>query len=525
VVEQLMTLPAHLDNLEGLKRTGSGWMALCPVHADRNPSLSLTVTDDGKVLAHCHAGCDQASVAQALNLHAEPKHETGEWTPRGDAIAVYHYIDEDGTLLFDVCRTADKQFPQRRPDHTAKSGWRWNLGDTRRVLYRLPEVIAGVAAGQSIYVTEGEKDAEALRAQGKVATCNPGGAGKWKPEYAAYLIDATVIICADKDTPGQAHARTVAASLDGVAQAVWIVEAADPHKDIAAHLNAGLSLSAVTVTHKPLEPAKPDLAPDIHDLLAEDEPDHDWLVPGLLERGERFMLTGFEGLGKTMFMRMFAVCFAAGIHPTTYQLIKPCRVLYVDCENTKRQNRRAYAPIVAEAARRQAVPAGGLRLIQKPEGIDLGTSGDAAWLLERVQAHRPDVLFIGPLYRLHIENPNDEATARKVVAALDAVRVQGDCALMIEAHAGHGEWGTKRSVRPVGSSLYLRWPEYGFGIRPSPGIDTGELRPSQVELTAWRGARDERQWPTDWIFGSKRHEGWPWVPFKSQPRIDLEAAS
>lgn len=512
-----MTLPTHLEQLDGLKHTGAGWVARCPTHEDRNPSLSLTITDDGKVLAHCHAGCDQAALAEALDLRAD-RGTSAEWTPRGEAIAVYHYVDENGELLFDVCRTADKQFPQRRPDPSAKSGWRWSLGDTRRIPYRLPELLEAIRDGRSVMIAEGEKDVEALRVAGRVATCNPGGAGKWRAEYAAHFVGASVTICADKDTPGQAHARAVAASLERVADAIWIVEAADPHKDVSAHLTAGLPLSEMTVTHRPDVPAKPDLAPDIYEVLTEPEPDYDWIVPGLLERGERFMLTGWEGLGKSEWLRMISVCLAAGIHPVDFvPAFEPRKVLVIDCENTPRQIRRAYRPIVEQANAVARLPIGGLRLIRRPEGVNLPHPDGAAWLLERVTAHKPDVLVIGPLYRLHLDNPNDESTARKVTEAIDMARIESDCAVLLEAHAGHGEWGKNRSVRPVGSSLYLRWPEYGYGMRPAES-ELEAQRPQAVDLVGWRGPRDERNWPMHLEYGSRQNSPWPWVPTSTELR-------
>jgi hypothetical protein len=499
-------LPPELETLPKLKRSGDGWVACCPVHDDSSPSLTLRVADDGKILAHCHAGCDQTAIAEALGLRGQPSPAT--WTPAGDAIAVYDYRDESGQLLFQVCRTADKQFPQRRPDLTAKSGWRWQLGDTRRVLFRLPELLAGAGDGRSVCVTEGEKDALALVAAGKVATCNPGGAGKWRAEYAPFFRDTEVTVFADKDTPGQAHARTVAASLQGVARRVWIVEAADPHKDIAAHLAAGLPLAAVNVTRKPDELIVPDLAPDLQDILGLVMPPHMWLVEGLLERGERLMLTGTEGLGKTMLLRQLAVCLAAGIHPTLFTRIDPLKVLYVECENSLRQSRRKFRPM-AEAVSRHGVTMGRgmLRMIFKPNGLNLPNADDAAWLLERVTAHAPDVLVIGPLYRLHLDNPNNEETARRVTIALDAARNLNDCGLLIEAHSGHGEAGQGRPIRPTGSSLYLRWPEFGLGLRSVNPADDQETR---VHLAAWRGPRDEREWPRRLrrAYGT----GWAWEP-------------
>jgi len=50
----------------GGRRTGSHWMALCPTHEDSDPSLSIRDANDGKVLVHCHAGCDQSIVIGAL---------------------------------------------------------------------------------------------------------------------------------------------------------------------------------------------------------------------------------------------------------------------------------------------------------------------------------------------------------------------------------------------------------------------------------------------------------------------------
>ena len=498
-------LPPELEaKLDGLKRNGADWAALCPLHPDRNPSLAIKITSEGKPLLYCHAGCDQTALAEHFGLRGE--RERGEWTPHGTAIAVYDYRDEDGKLLYQVLRTADKQFPQRRPDPTTKTGWRWQLGDVRRVPFRLTQLLDAVRDGRSVCIAEGEKDVLALVAAGHIATCNPGGAGKWRPEFAPIFADASVTVFADKDATGRAHARQVAASLDGIARAVWVVEAADPHKDISAHLAAGLTLSDVLVTHRPEDRTTPDLAPDLLDMLAANLPDYDWLVDGLLERGERFMLTGEEGLGKSMLLRQFAVCLASGIDPVTFAVIDPLRVLFLDFENSERQTTRAFRPMVQAAARVGCpLQPGMLRVKPLPNGVNLPAEDDAAWLLERVTAHKPDVLFMGPLYRMYLDNPNNEETARRVVAAIDAARNLNDCAVMIEAHAGHGEAGSGRPVRPVGSSLYLRWPEFGYGLRRFSGDDGNQ----RVQLKAWRGPRDERCWPAAL---RRSMSGLPWEP-------------
>ena len=150
-------------------------------------------------------------------------------------VAIYDYVDEAGKLLYQVARFTPKGFAQRRPD--GKGGWTWKLGRTRRVLYRLPRVRAAVSSGKRIWITEGEKDVHAVEAAGEVGTCNSGGAGKWRAEYADHLRGAKVAIIADADEPGRKHAQEVARSLEGVAAEVKIGEPA-VGKDAADHLAA-----------------------------------------------------------------------------------------------------------------------------------------------------------------------------------------------------------------------------------------------------------------------------------------------
>ncbi len=504
-----------LPRLEGVRQSGGNFSARCPAHDDRNPSLSISVGKTQPVVLHCQAGCPADDVLAAIGLtpadlckprDAEPARE--EWTPRGPAVAVYSYVDEAGKLLFQVCRTADKQFSQRRPDPSRRSGWEWRLGDVRRVLYRLPKVIEAVAAGREVFIVEGEKDVHALEHHRQVATCNSGGAGKFLPEYAEFLREATVTIVADTDKPGQAHARQVAQLLDGVAARTRIVEAA-VGKDASDHLGAGRTIEEFITTWTSEQPVKVDLAIDLWEFIGTEDAPYDWAIPGLLERGDRLILTGFEGLGKSMLTRQMAVCAAAGIHPFAWNReYEPKQVLFIDLENSERQGRRRFRPLAAASISAQhRVPDGGLRLIHRPEGIDLTRDGDAAWLLERVTAHKPDLLFVGPFYRLHAADMNDERAARRVVGVLDAARAQADCALITEAHAGHGEQGKNRSVRPLGSSLLLRWPEFGLGLAPAEDPPPGQPCRA-VYLKPWRGARDERNWPTHLIWGNPN--GWPW---------------
>ena len=154
-------------------------------------------------------------------------------------VATYDYRDVDGRLVYQVIRYTPKSFSQRRPD-----GARWanDLKGVDRLPYRLPELLAAAAAGQTIYVTEGEKDADALVRAGVAATCNSGGAGKWRADFAEHFAGAAeVIVVADKDEPGLAHAAAVQASLAETGIPVRIVQSA-AGKDATDHLVAGHGL-------------------------------------------------------------------------------------------------------------------------------------------------------------------------------------------------------------------------------------------------------------------------------------------
>ncbi|MFF0409151.1 AAA family ATPase [Kitasatospora sp. NPDC004745] len=249
---------------------------------------------------------------------------------------------------------------------------------------------------------------------------------------------------------------------------------------------------------------------DMLDFLDGPDPGYDWVSPGYLERGERCIWTAGEGGGKSVLLRQIAVCIAAGILPFDGRPAAhgPKRVLVLDCENNVRQSRRHYSRLF-EIAEQQgmAVRRGQFAFDLRPEGVDLTRAAGRAWLMRRVEAVQPDLLVVGPIYRLHEGDPNDERHARAVTVALDQARLVADSAMVLEAHAAKGNGQGPRPLAPVGSGLWLRWPEYGMGLRPVEDARSAqEDRARRVVL--WRGAREERHWPA---FVCQGAEGsWPW---------------
>jgi hypothetical protein len=160
-----------------------------------------------------------AAWLRSEGLMAQP-HVVSHTKPK--IVEVYPYRDEKGELLFEVVRFDPKDFRQRRPD--GHGGYIYSLKDTRRVPYRLPDLVKAVAAGETIYIPEGEKDAENLRAIGLAATTNPGGIKKWRAEYSEYLRGADVVVLPDNHAEGREHGEQVASSLRGIAKRIRILD-------------------------------------------------------------------------------------------------------------------------------------------------------------------------------------------------------------------------------------------------------------------------------------------------------------
>ena len=220
--------------LGNAKQVNGQWVCSCPVpghgqgNGDKNPSLSITESE-GKVLFHCHGGCDQRDVFDAVRernlLPTTPKREEISFTKHQDKVLEHEWLyrTEDGDTLFTKRRykTNDakgKTYSIHRVDANGKriAG----LKDTRIVPYNLPELLNAKAAGRAIYLVEGEKAADALVSIGATATTSHTGAGSWPTEITQYFSGANVVVIPDNDEPGFSYAKRAIAHLLPVAKSV-----------------------------------------------------------------------------------------------------------------------------------------------------------------------------------------------------------------------------------------------------------------------------------------------------------------
>lgn len=249
-------------------------------------------------------------------------------------------------------------------------------------------------------------------------------------------------------------------------------------------------------------------APDITtvtlgELMSKPDDPYDWVIPGLLERMDRLVITGEEGLGKSVFLRQLALMGAAGIHPFTKEPIPPIRAHIIDLENTERHVKRQLRGMWLQAKVQGHDPSDRVAIDCRPGGIDIVRDRDLSWVNRCLDATQPDLLIIGPLYKMVPRALQTDDHAAPVIAAIDSLRAR-NLTIAMEAHAGHAEGKDGRNMRPRGSAALMGFPEFGYGLRWN---EVGD-----VDMVAWRGDRDERNWPPR----IKRGGQWPWTAVNPQ---------
>jgi hypothetical protein len=385
------------------------------------------------------------------DLFAERERPLPAYQPR-KLLATYDYTDEHGVLLFQSLRYEPKEFRQRRPDGPS---WAYDLKGVRRVLYRLPQVLEGVRQGRVVVVVEGEKDADALTERGLVATTNPMGAEKWRPEFAESLRGARVLILPDNDSPGRKHAQDIARSLLGVASTVRVVElpGLPPKGDVSDWLAAGGTphqlkelfetapeFSVEQSLAKVSEPNNGDGPPvrrryrTLREVLADPEvlnPPRA-VVPRLAWAGRVVLLAAREKAGKSTFAGQAAAALSAGGTFLGERLAEE-HVLWLGLEEHIGDTARRFADMGANPDN--------LTVAEAPETL----AELEAWVADV----RPALVVIDTLAALTagwVSDANDAAQWAPVMRDLAKIAREHDTAILLLAHA------TKQGTQYRGST-------------------------------------------------------------------------
>ncbi len=495
-----------------IKQVPSGYLTTCPnpAHEDRHPSFSVA-EGNGLVLFRCRSGCDQAVILDALasiGITADDLYDNGRGVdyvyrdkPGGRVVRSVSRYNKDGV----------KTFAQRGPQVRAGKG---------AALYRPDDFDLESVLTQDIWVAEGEKDADTLWRHGIPAVSSAAGADSWsKFDYSTVARAARVTVVADDDDAGYARAYGLYKHLRYDLSANVRVVRPMAGKDATDHLMQGLTVAefqeipgdpefeervqivrhdwAVVREAKRRDGAEfaaaavenfdPKTLGEIQDAQ---EDMRDWIIPDLLERRERLIMTGEEGRGKSHWMRQVMIASAAGVHPFNMrQQINPVRVLAIDAENTELQWQRATKYITnlvqhyGQADPRDRV------IVQAGYRLDFTQSSHVDIVHRWIDQYEPDLVYLGPLYKLVPKEVTNDDDAAPLLKTLDGLRERG-LALLMEAHAGKAKGdGGERNLAPRGSSALLGWPEFGYGLRSSTND------PDMALIIPWRGDREQRPWP------------------------------
>ena len=356
--------------LGNAKQVNGQWVASCPVlghgrgNGDKNPSLSITESD-GKVLFHCHGGCDQRDVFDAVRsrdlLPTTPKREEISFTQHQAPVLEkeWEYRNEDGDVLFTKRRykTQDakgKTYSIHRVDAQGKriAG----LKDTRIVPYQLPELLDAKTAGRAIYLVEGEKAADALVSIGAIATTSHTGAGSWPEEITQYFAGANIVVIPDHDEPGRQYAKRAISRLLPVVKSIryldldlmvegddayeWVYHAKGTRKELAEMAKkAPVITQQTTVTDgeqlietTQSEPEAYNPTPQLLNIEAwdtiKDEPVR-WIIENVLPERGFAALYGPPGSYKSFIALDIAEAVATGRQWMGNQVTNPGAVLYI----------------------------------------------------------------------------------------------------------------------------------------------------------------------------------------------------
>lgn len=244
---------SNLQHFKISKRYEDRVQAVCPAHADKQ--ASLTITKGRKcTLFHCHAGCTLDSILSAAGLDkkdtfydSEPQKANWkayiESREKRKIEAIYNYVSCNGGYAFTKIRLEGKKllygilenerFTYGLPRDTPRKSLKAIYGNVKALNKAITE-------GKPIFIPEGEKDVDTLTKQGYTAFTY-GGVNDWQKDFADIVKGADVVILADNDNPGITVANTILQDIQPVVKSAKIVIPMPdiPKADVSDYFNAG----------------------------------------------------------------------------------------------------------------------------------------------------------------------------------------------------------------------------------------------------------------------------------------------
>lgn len=325
-------------------------------------------------------------------------------------------------------------------------------------------------------------------------------------EHAPYVsnVQGYIDIIADLS-----NRRRVLHAMNGVVDRVYDVSNTEFHDE------AVRALKDVEKSGELSPPPDFMTAADFLDMAEEAE--DEWLIFNIIRKKWRAMVIGSEGAGKMVLLRQLAMCAAAGVHPfyrsSNFMGAKPVKVAMIDLENSMETINEQIRMNLRGISKWNGDAVGALKrvkILSREAGLDLRTRVGRQTVEACISAHEAELVVIGPLYKASRKKGNEsyEEEAMEVAGFLDDIRVRYGVGLLLESHAPK----SRETPTPIGSSVWMRWPEMGFAMVPEISRDSegDAVETGNMKLERFRKPRNNSNWPKGLIRGSLGTSEFPW---------------
>lgn len=470
--------------LSGQRFTGHGaeQKTCCPFHDDRTPSFSANFE---KGTWCCHAGCGSGGILDFEERVSKCSRDTakrnvseilGENVFAGSGeqpVAVYQYHDAQGKIVFEKLRYEPKRFLQRKPN--GKGGYEYKLGNARKPLYRLPELLIS----KYIIICEGEKDCDnvlaAVKGKEIATTTNFDGAGKWRDEDSVYFAGKQVVIVADNDEIGRKHTQRVAASIHPHAVGIRVVNLPElkEHEDVSDYLAAGHSGEELLQELKKAPQWFPSnesqkLFVSAPAFVAQVPDRIDWMVDGVIERGANGFFAANPKTGKSWVAVDLAISLALGCDWLGFAIPRPVKVALVSREDNPGltawrikhlfASKECHAPGLLESnfyvnSRRQSPQL----MLDNAEQVDE--------LAKAMKSFEAEFAIFDVFNVMHGADENDNSEMRRVLQRLSQLQAEVGCSIGVVHHYSKAsDPGLPLTQRLRGAGAIAGWCEWLIGI-------------------------------------------------------------
>ncbi len=386
--------------------------------------------------------------------------------PASVVSAVYEYRDRHGNLRALNIRYEPKGFRPRyaltdNPDVGA-------FDDPKQWARKKPEGFAmplyhedliALRPGETVYFTEGEKDADNLAKLGYLTSCHKSGGAVIHSGHGLLTGRQTVII-ADADAPGAKYAEDAGKNLIADGAKVAVITPPKGFKDYSEWEEAQDSAETWDDVKARFElwglpPPEKDTCETLAEVWENPPPRSPELISGLLRQGHKMIVSGTSKAGKSFALLQLATALAEGREWLQTFHCERCKVLYLNLE-IDRPSMIHRAQKVYEA------------LQWTPHGLDnfifdhlrgrAGKIGEmAADIIGKVKRHKARAVFIDPVYKCGLEDENSAGDIAQFCRILDSIAADTGAAVIYCHHFSKGAQDSKRAIdRASGSGVFAR---------------------------------------------------------------------